>query len=146
VAAGTLLGAPEGVGVFLASSLLDADHIGHFAGRGMAPTPSNLFRAFFMTPRSLQDRFGISRGVPSSWAFPLLHSVELAALLLAGWPLLGSGLLLGLGLGVLLHLAMDTGYYPGGWASFSLALKYLRRSGHRRRWEAFRPGPSVRGR
>lgn len=145
-AAACLLGTPEGLGVFLASSLLDADHIGHFAGRGMRPSPSNLLRAYFMTPRRLQKHFRISRGIPSSWAFPALHSVELAALLVAGWALLGSGLMLGLAAGLLLHLAMDTGYYPEGWASFSILLKYLRRADHRSRWKAFHPGPSVRER
>ncbi len=133
LAAGVLLGPWEGAGTFLASSLLDADHIGHFAGRGMQPLPGNLLRAYFMTPEHLQRHFRITPDIPQSWAFPALHSVELAAGLLCTWMLTGHGLLLGMFAGTLMHLAMDTRYYPGGWLSFSLVLKYLRRRGRRKR-------------
>ncbi|MGM0627540.1 MAG: hypothetical protein ACQETZ_05210 [Candidatus Fermentibacterota bacterium] len=146
LAVGSAMGTGAGAGTFLASALLDADHVGHFAGRGMSPTPANLARAYFMTPRKLQRHFGLSRGIPDSWAFPALHSVELAAGLLAAWLVTGHGLVLGLLLGTALHLAMDTRYYPGGWASFSLVLKYLRRATHRDRWRRFHPGRSVRER
>ena len=144
--AGALLGSAEGAGTFLASALLDVDHVGHFVGRGMLATPANLVRAYFMTPRRLQRHFGLSRGIPDSWAFPALHSIELAIGLMVAWRLSGHGLMLGLFLGTVLHLAMDTSYYPGGWASFSVVLKYLRRTTHRDRWREFHPDRSVRER
>lgn len=146
LACGFALGPPCGVGVFLSSALLDADHVAHFSGRGMRPTASNLFRAFFMTPSRLQRYFRISRGIPESWAFPALHSVELAGALALLGQLLGSGILLGLSGGTLLHLLMDTRYYPGGWRSFSLLYKRIRRRDHRRRWMEFHPRESVRER
>jgi hypothetical protein len=99
-----------------------------------------------MTPRRLQRHFGLGRGIPSGWAFPALHSVEVAAVLLLAWLISGVGLLLGLFLGTVLHLIMDTRYYPGGWGSFSLVLKYLRRGNHAERWKGFRPEDSVRER
>lgn len=105
-------GPTAGMGLILFGSLLDIDHIEHYAGRGMPMNPLDLLNAATKDQKRLERRYGFRRGVPSSWGFPVLHSVELMILATGVGLLSGSLFVYGAAAGILLHILMDLRAYP----------------------------------
>jgi hypothetical protein len=115
-----LSGAAFACGLALFGALLDVDHIEHYRSRGMPVSLKGLFGAMARSQQKLEKIHGFRRGVPASWAFPVLHSVEL--LLFAGLLTAVSGkhFLAGATAGTLIHLLMDIRAYPMSPKFFSL--------------------------
>lgn len=127
-----LAGFPEaGAGFAAFGSLLDVDHIEHYLGRGMPSSLRGLASAAFKDQRRLEREHGFKRGVPASWAFPVLHDVEMALLPALLALLSGSLFLYGVSGGILLHLAMDWKAYPSSPGFFSMLWR-------RRNWPRLR--------
>ncbi|NLP06165.1 hypothetical protein GX411_09475 [Candidatus Fermentibacteria bacterium] len=127
-----LAGLPTaGAGLAVFGSLLDVDHIEHYAGRGMPSSLRGLAGAAFRSQRTLEKVYGFRRGVPASWAFPVLHEVEIAVLAVLLALLSGSRFLYGAFGGIMLHLAMDLRAYPSSPRFFSILWR-------RRNWPALR--------
>ena len=139
-AAAVLAGSPAlGVSLFLSGSLMDIDHAELYLKSGMPSDPRALLRGLLHNEEDLGNRYGFRRRIPDSWAFPVLHSVELI-LLFAGLGLwLSEAALLGIAAGFLLHVAMDLGNYPESPMFFSLAWRCLARRRLMTAWETRGP-------
>lgn len=134
-----LAGLPEaGAGFALFGSLLDVDHIEHYTGRGMPSSLRGLAGAAFKSQRKLEREHGFRRGVPASWAFPVLHEVEIAVLAALLAVLSGSRFLLGVFGGVMLHLAMDLRAYPSSPRFFSILWRRRNWPGLRMAWKSWK--------
>lgn len=90
------------------------------------------------TQEKLERQHGFRRGVPASWGFPVLHSVEL--LLFASALALVSGklFLYGVAAGVATHLLMDLRAYPMSPRFFSVLWRAHNWRGLRLAWRKWR--------
>ncbi len=139
-AVGLLLDWRAGASLFVFGTLLDLDHLEQFHASGLPSGASALVRSALHDERGLETRYGFTRGVPSSWAFPVLHSVEVAALAAAGWLITGSLMIAGALLGIGLHIIMDIRHYPLSPFFFSLTWRGLARKRLMAAWRGFRAG------
>lgn len=132
------LGPGFGTALFVAGGFLDVDHLELFIQSGLPARPAALVEGLLHNEEGLENRFGFSRFPPRSWAFPVLHSLELGLLCTALGILLGEMILLGIAAGLLLHILMDIRNYPLGLRFFSLALRGIERENLMRAWKSWK--------
>ncbi len=128
-------GTSAAAGILLLGGFLDVDHVTHFISVGLPSSPRTLLKSIFMNEKQLERTYSFSRGVPSSWTFPLFHCIEFAFLLTVSGFLLDSGFLLAAGIGVLIHLLMDIRSYPCGIPFFSIIWRCTRKQKLLTEWQ-----------
>lgn len=136
--AGAVSGTPAAAGLFLFGGFLDVDHVTHFISVGLPSGPRTLLKSIFMNEKQLEKTYSISRGIPSSWTFPVLHCVEFVLLLAVSGFLLESNFLMAAGIGVLLHLLMDIRSYPCGIPFFSIIWRCIKKQKLMTEWQMHR--------
>lgn len=134
-----LLGGPAaGLGLLAFGTLLDIDHVEHYHSRGMPIDLKGLLGAVARNQEKLEKHHKIKRGVPASWAFPVLHCVELLFLTTLLAVVSGRHLLYGAAEGILLHLLMDIKAYPMSPRFFSLVWRGRNRVRLRLAWKTWK--------
>ena len=136
--AGAASGTPAAAGIFLFGGFLDVDHVNHFISSGLPSSPRTLLRSIFMNEIQLEKTYSFSRGIPSSWTFPVFHCVEFVFLLAVSGFLLKSSFLMAAGIGVLLHLLMDIRSYPCGIHFFSIIWRFIKKQKLMKEWQTHR--------
>ncbi|OPL19453.1 MAG: hypothetical protein AVO35_10570 [Candidatus Aegiribacteria sp. MLS_C] len=126
------------LGLLLFGGFLDIDHVPRFLSSGLPAGPGPMLRSVFSSEAQLNKKYSVRVGVPGNILFPALHFVELAALLILGGLLSGSGFLAWAGAGVLLHLLMDFRSYPCSPCFFSMTWRLLNRGRLMEAWREHR--------
>ena len=138
VIAGAASGTPAAAGILLFGGFLDVDHVNHFISVGLPSSPRTLLKSIFMNEKQLEKTYSISRGIPSSWTFPVFHCIEFVFLLAVSGFLLESSFLMAAGIGVLLHLLMDIRSYPCGIPFFSIIWRCIKKQKLMTEWQTHR--------
>lgn len=136
--AGAASGTPAAAGIFLFGGFLDVDHVTHFISAGLPSNIRTILKSIFMNEKQLEKTYSISRGIPSSWSFPVFHCIEFVFLLAVSGFLLESSFLMAAGIGVLLHLLMDIRSYPCGIPFFSIIWRCMKKQKLMTEWQTHR--------
>ena len=130
-------GTGAAAGVFIGGGLLDVDHLGLYLNAGLPLRLKPLLSCLVRSEGELERAYSISRGIPEKWYFPGLHSVELMILAAVTGLLLSSRFLIGMSIGMALHVSMDLGNYPCSPRIWSIIWRYRNRERLLRAWGTY---------